>query len=196
MLRIVFTHASCGASRSVSREIVGYRPLVLKCGYVFDLNGLILRPLLSKCCGIGGLTHYLTYCGNSYFRGDGCFCGFFVLRIMFAHAGCGASGSVSREIVSGSAPSVILGSNFFRIRMIAANFTSISSYTCFCTCRFSGYFRNIGCVITLNYSVSVIFRNSDILICKIITYIGREITADNNRCTDIFSEYVAGRILG
>ena len=118
-----------------------------------------------------------------------------MLRIVFAHAGCGASRSVSREIVS-YRPLVLKCGYVFRIRMIAANFTSISSYTCFCTCRFSGYFRNIGCVITLNYSVSAIFRNSDILIRKIITYVCREITAGNNCCTDIFSEYVAGRILG
>ena len=110
VLRIVFAHASCGASRSVSREIVGYRPLVLKCGYVFDLNGLNLRPLLSKCCGIGGLTHFLTYCGNSYFRGDGCIYGFFVLRIVFAHAGCGAGLAIFAPYVFGLAPLMSLGS--------------------------------------------------------------------------------------
>ena len=196
MSSVVAAHASCGASRSViTPGIGGLAPSVLDCGNILNVLRLGFCPILGKGCGISCPTIYRAGSVGLNRGGNICFCGLNVSFIVTAHAGCGARLTVSCEIIC-YRPSMLKSINYFRIRMVAANFTSISSDTCFRTCRCSGDFRNVILVITLNYCVSAISRNSDILICKIITYVCREITAGNYRNTLFLSKYNAGRPLG
>ncbi len=147
MFFIVFANTFCFAGRSILLPgVFRFAPIVTFFADICNGFGLFCRPINIKDCCIFGFAFFFAGgffgCCGFYF---GCVCGFLMVSVIFANAGCGAGRTVLCPGIFGFAPimSIFINRNFFSSGMLSVVLAGKGFYTGFGTGRFGGNFAFI-----------------------------------------------------